>query len=91
MSPMSEIIMYWLQNQWLYHFSATRIGFEETSYTVNEEIGRVVVSVAILDGELSNNVRVRFTTENDTASIYNHQLHIYIRTYCVNPLTSRST
>ena len=48
--------------------TATRIGFEETVYTVNERDRQIIVAVAILDGELSDDVRVRFTTEDGTAT-----------------------
>ena len=43
------------------------IGFERTEYAVSENDGRVGVVVAVLDGELSEEVTVVFTTEDGTA------------------------
>ena len=49
------------------HISAATIGFERTSYTVDENNGTVIVGVAVLSGSLSRNVVVRFNTADDTA------------------------
>ena len=44
------------------------IGFEQTLYSVDEEAGRVTVSVAVLDGTLNRTVAIGFATEDDTAT-----------------------
>lgn len=43
------------------------IGFENTLYTVRELEGQAVVGVAILDGNLSQDVVVAVNTEDETA------------------------
>ena len=43
------------------------IGFVETSYSVDESDGSAVVTVAVLSGELSDDVVVGFVTLDDTA------------------------
>ena len=48
--------------------SAVTIGFERTSYTVNEADGTAVVSVAVLSGDLSRAVVVGFNTMDDSAT-----------------------
>lgn len=61
-------------------FTAATIGFEETVYTVNERDRQVVVAV-ILDGELSDDVRVRLTTEDGSAT---RSSEFHYRTYVVD-------
>lgn len=43
------------------------IGFERTVYTVDENDGEVVVSVAVLEGEVTGDVVVQFTTPSGSA------------------------
>ena len=43
------------------------IGFEDTSYTVNEDDGQVSVNVVVMDGEVSGTVRIRIRTRDGTA------------------------
>jgi hypothetical protein len=44
------------------------IGFEETEYTVSENGGSVPVVVSVLEGELSEDVTIVFSTEDGTAT-----------------------
>ena len=44
------------------------IGFVNTIYSVSESDGIAVVSVAVLSGELSDNVVVRLTTQDGSAT-----------------------
>ena len=44
------------------------IGFEETEYTVSEGGGSVPVVVSVLEGELSEDVTIVFSTEDGTAT-----------------------
>ena len=44
------------------------IGFVETLYSVDENDGSIVVTVAVLSGELSEDVVVGFNTQDDTAT-----------------------
>ena len=53
---------------WLCVSPAAVIGFEETEYTVQENGGSVSVVVSLLDGQLSDDVTVVFTTEDGTAT-----------------------
>ena len=48
-------------------FTAVSIGFDPTSYQVNEDDGVAVVTVKVLSGELSDTVIVDFTTTDGTA------------------------
>ena len=48
--------------------TAAVIGFEATQYTVGENQGSASLVVAVLDGELSDDVTVVFTTEEGTAT-----------------------
>ena len=48
--------------------TAVVIGFEEIQYTVGENSGSVSVVVAVLQGELSEDISVVFTTDDGTAS-----------------------
>ena len=52
------------------HFRPTvaRIGFVDTSYTATERDGVVVVSVALLDGSLTDDVVVRLETADGSAT-----------------------
>lgn len=43
------------------------IGFEQTSYSVGESEGQVVIAVAVLNGELLRPVTVSFSTVEGTA------------------------
>ena len=54
--------------QLTYPHTVLRIGFEETLYTVVENEGTVVVAVAVFGGQLSEEVSVRLTTEDGTAT-----------------------
>jgi hypothetical protein len=47
---------------------AARIGFERTEYVVDEEDGSVTVVVRVLDGTLSGDVEVEFTTADGSAT-----------------------
>ena len=44
------------------------IGFVDESYTVRESDGEAVVTVAVLSGELSQDVVVGFNTQEDSAT-----------------------
>ena len=44
------------------------IGFDEVVYSVDESSGGVVVSVRVLSGVLSDDVVIRLTTSQDTAT-----------------------
>ena len=44
------------------------IGFVETEYSVDEDDGSALVTVAVLSGELSEDVVVGFNTQDDTAT-----------------------
>ena len=50
------------------HSVGVTIGFLETSYTANEGDDEVLVRVGILSGELSEDVTVTLTTQDDTAT-----------------------
>ena len=51
------------------HYVGVTIGFLETEYTVTEnENDEVLVRVGILSGELSEDVTVTLTTQDDTAT-----------------------
>lgn len=55
------------------------IGFRETSYTVIEGEGSILVEVALLSGSIpvGNQVEVTLTTSDDTASgIYNSRFSV---------------
>ena len=43
------------------------IGFERTNYTVGETDGQVNLTVRVLKGRVSDVVRLRLTTQDDTA------------------------
>ena len=51
----------------MYH-SGVEIGFQGTQYSVDESSGEVVVSVVVLSGILSEEVVVRLSTNQDTAT-----------------------
>ena len=59
---------------YIYIYLAATIGFELTSYTVDEVDGVVVVGVALLSGDLSREVVVRFNTMDDSATSTGKQL-----------------
>ena len=48
-------------------YTGATIGFTQTQYSVSEDMGPVVLVVEVLFGELSEEVTVGFTTQNDTA------------------------
>ena len=48
--------------------TVARIGFVDTSYTATERDGVVVVTVALLDGSLTDNVVVRLETADGSAT-----------------------
>ena len=50
-----------------YIFLVVQIGFEEILYMVNEADGQVVLSVAVLSGQLSSDVLIRINTEDNSA------------------------
>ena len=52
-------------------------------YSVNERDRQITVAVEILDGELSDDVRVRFTTEDGTAT-RSSELHFSTYMYMMN-------
>ena len=52
----------------VYTCTVLRIGFEETQYEVVENEGSVTVGVAVFGGQLSEEVTVRLTTEDGTAT-----------------------
>ena len=70
---------------WLCVSPAAVIGFEETEYTVAENGGSVSVVVSLLDGQLSDDVTVVFTTEDGTAtrtceaSIFHFYVHFLVQ------------
>ena len=49
------------------------IGFERTLYTVDENDGEVVVSVIVLEGAVTGNVLVEFTTPPGSAQCKEYQ------------------
>ena len=52
----------------LYPSTAVVIGFLEEVYTVNESDGQVVVTVAVLGGQLSRTVEVELLTQDGSAT-----------------------
>lgn len=48
--------------------TGVRIGFERTEYSVREDAGQIQLVVRVLDGVLSDNVRVRLETEDGSAT-----------------------
>ena len=52
----------------VFNTSGVTIGFVETEYDVNEAAGTVTVEVAVLSGELSEDVPIDFTTQPGTAT-----------------------
>ena len=50
-----------------YIFLVVQIGFEEILYMVNEADGQVVLSVAVLSGQLSSDVLIRINTADNSA------------------------
>ena len=51
-----------------FHLIAVTIGFENTFYSVDESSGSLTVDVAVLSGDLSRDVVVRFDTRRDSAT-----------------------
>ena len=49
-------------------YAGVTIGFVDTMYSANEVDGGVIVDVAVLSSELSNEVVVRLTTQDGTAT-----------------------
>ena len=48
-------------------FAVVQIGFNNSVYTIDERAGEVVVSVVVLSGTLSDEVVVRFNTQDSSA------------------------
>ena len=53
------------------------IGFEDTSYTVDEDNGQVSVNVVVIEGEVSGTVQIRIRTRDGTADCEGVHTSIY--------------
>ena len=68
-SALSRLLICLIELLWCPRFPVGAvIGFEETEYTVSENGGSVPVVVSVLEGELSEDVTIVFSTEDGTAT-----------------------